>query len=108
MNLFETPARSGDSPDASEARLNEDGDEDGRSPSTMLPAHKYDQAERKPNWEKLIEILNLAHQGISVLKNLDPFSSLKKLNLMDNNIAKIQGLDQCRLLEELSLEKNKI
>jgi len=27
---------------------------------------------------------------------------------MDNNIVKIQGLDQCKLLEELSLEKNKI
>lgn len=27
---------------------------------------------------------------------------------MDNNIAKIQGLESCKLLEELSLEKNKI
>jgi Leucine-rich repeat (LRR) protein len=27
---------------------------------------------------------------------------------MDNNIEKIQGLESCKLLEELSLEKNKI
>lgn len=27
---------------------------------------------------------------------------------MDNSIAKIQGLEYCKLLEELSLEKNKI
>jgi Leucine-rich repeat (LRR) protein len=27
---------------------------------------------------------------------------------MDNNIVKIKGLETCTLLEELSLEKNKI
>ena len=27
---------------------------------------------------------------------------------MDSSIEKIQGLDSCKLLEELSLEKNKI
>ena len=27
---------------------------------------------------------------------------------MDNNITKITGLESCQLLEELSLEKNKI
>ena len=27
---------------------------------------------------------------------------------MDNSIIKIYGLEQCKLLEELSLEKNKI
>ena len=27
---------------------------------------------------------------------------------MDNDIAKIAGLEHCKLLEELSLEKNKI
>lgn len=39
---------------------------------------------------------------------LDPFVNLKKLTLMDNDIAKIAGLEHCKLLEELSLEKNKI
>jgi Leucine-rich repeat (LRR) protein len=34
--------------------------------------------------------------------------NLRKLYLMDNNIIKIQGLESCTLLEELSLEKNKI
>ena len=41
-------------------------------------------------------------------KNLDVFMNLRKLYLMDNNIVKIQGLESCTLLEELSLEKNKI
>ena len=27
---------------------------------------------------------------------------------MDNNITRIMGLEHCKLLEELSLEKNKI
>jgi len=63
---------------------------------------------RKPDWEKQIELLNLSHQLISIVKNLDTFINLRKLNLMDNSIYKIQGLENCRLLEELSLEKNKI
>lgn len=101
-NLFEVPAPSTDSP----GRPGEDHDEDGRG--DLPPVAKYEPAERKANWEKLIEILNLAHQGISQLCALEPFVNLKKLNLMDNDIAKIQGLEQCKLLEELSLEKNKI
>jgi Leucine-rich repeat (LRR) protein len=33
---------------------------------------------------------------------------LRKLKLLDNNIAVIQGLENLRVLEELSLEKNKL
>ena len=65
-------------------------------------------SEKKLDWEKNIELVNLAHKQITIIKNLDLFMNLRKLNLMDNNIIKIQGLESCMLLEELSLEKNKI
>ena len=42
------------------------------------------------DWERSIETLVLSHK------------------LIDNCIAKIEGLNRCKLLEELSLEKNKI
>jgi hypothetical protein len=69
---------------------------------------KYGQLEQKPNWERQIEILSLAHSGISLIRNMEPFANLKKLNLLDNSIIQVEGLESCRLLEELSLEKNKI
>jgi hypothetical protein len=88
-----------------ENTTNEDSDD--AAPSTVNPDTDYTYP-RKPDWEKQIEILNLSHQQISIVKNLDTFVNLRKLNLMDNSIQKIQGLETCRLLEELSLEKNKI
>jgi len=45
--------------------------------------------ERKLDWETQIEHLNLSHKEISIIKNLDLFINLRKLNLMDNNITKI-------------------
>lgn len=81
------------------------GDPSATVNQTML---KYGQLEQKPNWERQIEILSLSHQGISLIRNMDPFVNLKKLNLLDNNIIQIEGLESCRLLEELSLEKNKL
>ena len=34
-------------------------------------------------------MVNLAHKQITIIKNLDLFMNLRKLNLMDNNIIKI-------------------
>ena len=45
--------------------------------------------QKKQEWEKNIELLNLAHRQITMIKNLDLFVNLRKLNLMDNNIIKI-------------------
>ena len=39
---------------------------------------------------------------------LETFVNLRKLSLVDNALTKIEGLSRCKLLEELSLEKNKI
>ena len=50
----------------------------------------------------------LNHQYISKIAYLDNFSNLRKLKLLDNCISEIEGLENLRVLEELSLEKNKI
>lgn len=57
--------------------------------------------------EELIEELTLAHMKLTVI-GLNALRSLKKLNLSNNKITKIEGLDNCVLLEELNLEHNKI
>jgi Leucine-rich repeat (LRR) protein len=45
---------------------------------------------------------------IEKIENLDAFTSLRKLNLLDNKINSITGLENLKVLEELCLEKNKI
>jgi len=40
--------------------------------------------------------------------DLNHFTSLRKLVLLDNKIEQISGLDKLKQLEELNLEKNKI
>ena len=42
------------------------------------------------------------------IQNLEKFTNLRKLKLLNNNITVIQGLENLRVLEELSLEKNKL
>ena len=60
------------------------------------------------NWERQVEELSLSHLGICTIQCLDKFVNLRKLKLLDNNISLIQGLENLRVLEELSLEKNKL
>ena len=43
----------------------------------------------KTAWEKQIEELTIIHKSITLIGNLGLYSNLRKLNLMDNNIAKI-------------------
>lgn len=50
----------------------------------------------------------MSHLGICTIQCLDKFVNLRKLKLLDNNIIVIQGLENLRVLEELSLEKNKL
>ena len=47
------------------------------------------RGEKKMDWEKNIEVINLSHKQVTLIKNLDLFMNLRKLNLMDNNIIKI-------------------
>jgi hypothetical protein len=60
------------------------------------------------NWERQVEELVLNHMQICKIQCLEKFINLRKLKLLDNNILVIQGLETLRVLEELSLEKNKL
>jgi len=95
-----------DSGDFAAERNAESGDEGIGGPDE--DAAYEEKMQKKMEWEKNIELLNLAHRQITMIKNLEAFHNLRKLNLMDNNIVKIESLEACKLLEELSLEKNKI
>jgi len=64
--------------------------------------------ETQNSWERQIEEIVLNHRYISKIGHLDSFINLRKLKLLDNCIAEIEGLENLRVLEELSLEKNKI
>jgi hypothetical protein len=56
------------------------------------------------HWEKTVETLILSHKQISRIDNvtLEQFVNLRKLQLVDNGISKIEGLGRCKLLEELN------
>lgn len=45
---------------------------------------------------------------IKKIANLKDLVNLRSINLSHNLIEHIEGLDNCKLLEELNLEKNKI
>jgi len=60
------------------------------------------------DWERGIEQLLANHMNIRKIDNLAQFTSIRKLQLIDNFIVRIEGLEGCCLLEELSLENNKI
>ena len=60
------------------------------------------------SWERKVEELILNHMQICRIQNLEKFTNLRKLKLLNNNISLIQGLENLRVLEELSLEKNKL
>lgn len=50
-------------------------------------------SKRQVEWESQIETLYLSHKQIGVISNLEMFINLRKLNLMDNNITKMQNLE---------------
>ena len=86
-------------------RLPDDGEDEmgeAKSPTIMETAMKND------HWERHIEELILNHARISKIQGLENFHNLRKLKLLDNCITEIEGLDRLKVLEELSLEKNKL
>lgn len=47
----------------------------------------YDESyEENEGWEKTVEELQLNHLKIFLIKNLEPFTKLRKLKLLDNCI----------------------
>ena len=64
--------------------------------------------DQQNSWERQVEEICLNHKKISKIGFLESFVNLRKLKLLDNNIQEIEGLESLRVLEELSLEKNKL
>lgn len=60
------------------------------------------------DWEKKVEVLILNHKRLKKINNLENLSNLRRASFVDNEISNIEGLQYCKLLEELSLESNRI
>ena len=58
------------------------------------------------NWQVKIEELDLSHQHLLSIENLLQLVNLRVANFSYNRLEKIQGLDECILIEELNLEHN--
>jgi Leucine-rich repeat (LRR) protein len=82
----------------------EEEEEDKLSSTSSEPFNPANEI----GWEKSFETLAVNHMKISRITCLEGFISLRRLALIDNDIQIIENLGSCKLLEELSLEKNKI
>jgi len=51
-----------------------------------------------------VEELELDHLHLRKLHGLEALANLRRVSLCNNELAKIEGLEHCRRLEELSLE----
>ena len=83
--IFDTGSEDGDQ---AADRNAESGEEDMIGSDNEGESYQ-EKMQKKQEWEKNIELLNLAHRQITMIKNLELFVNLRKLNLMDNNIIKI-------------------
>eukprot|EP00742_Colponemidia_sp_Colp-10_P007673 GILJ01008271.1.p1 GENE.GILJ01008271.1~~GILJ01008271.1.p1 ORF type:complete len:1377 (+),score=161.86 GILJ01008271.1:344-4132(+) len=75
-----------------------------RSPSPTTTTSIQDGSD--VSWLEKVEVLELNHQGLTKLQNLNRLTNLRRGSFVDNEISKIEGLESCRRLEELSLEEN--
>ena len=60
------------------------------------------------SWWRAVEELELNHQHLRKLHNLEKLTSLRRASFCNNELTRIEGLERCSLLEELSLEDNRI
>jgi len=56
------------------------------------------------SWCDAVEELELDHLHLRKLHGLEALANLRRVSLCNNELAKIEGLEHCRRLEELSLE----
>jgi len=61
----------------------------------------------EPWWEQ-VEELELNHQHLRKLHDLERLVNLRRASFCNNELTRLEGLDRCVLLEELSLEDNRI
>jgi len=60
------------------------------------------------NWWSGVEEIDLDHQHLRKLHNLERLTALRRASFCNNELTRIEGLEKCILLEELSLEDNRI
>jgi Leucine-rich repeat (LRR) protein len=60
------------------------------------------------SWRRLVQEVDLDHQGLRKMQNLDGMIGLRRASFCDNELTKIEGLNTCTALEELILEENRI
>ena len=65
-------------------------------------------ANKGAHWWSEVDSLDLSHQHLRRIQNLEKLANLKRLVLYDNEITVIDGLAELKLLEELVLEENQI
>ena len=71
----------------------------GESPRDPAPDEEW--------WEQ-VEELELNHQHLRKLHNLERLVSLRRASFCNNDLTRVEGLERCVMLEELTLEDNRI
>ena len=74
----------------------------------LRPGELNDELEPDAAWWEQVEELELNHQHLRKLHNLEKLTSLRRASFCNNELTRIEGLERCSLLEELSLEDNRI
>ena len=74
----------------------------------LRPSERSDELEPDAAWWETVEELELNHQHLRKLHNLEKLTSLRRASFCNNELTRIEGLERCSLLEELSLEDNRV
>ena len=69
---------------------------------------RFGSFESDANWWAEVDALELNHQHLRKLHDLERLVNLRRASFSSNELARIEGLDGCAALEELSLEDNRI
>ena len=60
------------------------------------------------DWTLQVEVLNINHEGLVRVKNVERLVNLRRASFAHNVIVSVDGLGYCTALEDLSLEDNRI
>ncbi len=81
--------------------------EPNNNPSKFTPFKHPEEIAQQRLLEQISEI-DLSHQGVYKIQNIDRLINLQKAAFYDNQISKIEGLDRNLSLQELFLAQNSI
>ena len=68
----------------------------------MTPRTREEEIAEDDTWWQQVEELELNHQHLRKLHNLDRLVSLRRASFCNNELTRVEGLEHCSLLEELS------